>query len=218
MIAEMKTRNVVALTAELLSLRPELAPALQLAAFAHDGQVRKETRTGVDYTDPYVIHTIRVTLRLLRHIPDAPSGLLVAGLLHDVLEDAPERVYEYTYNSQITNNAAVNSYAVDAAVRDLAGPQGLAAVHAVTNTAAMNYAVKMREVVAVDAWACAVKASDLIDNAGSLGHMEPGARRARLVAKYREPVETISAACREHGHHQLATRLVIVAELLRELS
>jgi hypothetical protein len=53
--------------------------ALIVAALAHEGQVRKGTRI------PYVMHPFHVALSLDRH--GYPESVVIAGALHDVLED-----------------------------------------------------------------------------------------------------------------------------------
>ena len=53
--------------------------ALRLAAGAHHGQVRK----GTDL--PYITHPMHVSAILMRH--GFSTGLVIAGLLHDVVED-----------------------------------------------------------------------------------------------------------------------------------
>lgn len=53
--------------------------ALELAAEAHREQVRKGT--GV----PYVMHPVHVSILLMKH--GFPEAVVVAGLLHDVVED-----------------------------------------------------------------------------------------------------------------------------------
>lgn len=79
----------VELTAVMAGMRPgEAAPvasAANLADLAHTGQTRRY-RDGQART-PYIEHPLRVTLRLARWGFDCPE-LLVAALLHDVVEDA----------------------------------------------------------------------------------------------------------------------------------
>ncbi len=54
--------------------------ALRLAARAHKGQTRK----GTDI--PYLVHPVHVSVILLRH--GYAEDVLIAGLLHDVVEDS----------------------------------------------------------------------------------------------------------------------------------
>ena len=58
-----------------------LLEAVSFAARAHEGQMRKDGRT------PYVSHPFRVCLVLVEVFRIADRAALIAGLLHDVLED-----------------------------------------------------------------------------------------------------------------------------------
>ena len=58
--------------------------AIDLAARAHAGQFRKDA----DIRIPYVAHVYGVAMLLTSH--GFPEDVVVAGLLHDVLEDSPE--------------------------------------------------------------------------------------------------------------------------------
>ncbi|MBN2531579.1 MAG: HD domain-containing protein [Spirochaetales bacterium] len=55
--------------------------AIEYAAKAHKGQFRKGTRI------PYIFHPVNVAQRLLEH--NYPDDLVIAGLLHDTIEDTP---------------------------------------------------------------------------------------------------------------------------------
>ena len=58
-----------------------LAKAIQFAADAHHGQVRKYTG------EPYVTHPLAV-MKMVQEVPHT-SEMLVAAVLHDVVEDTP---------------------------------------------------------------------------------------------------------------------------------
>src|SRR5690348_7140028 len=60
-----------------------IAAAAEWAAVLHAGQRRSR--------EPYLNHPLRVTLRLLCHYQVTDTDVLVAGLLHDVVEDQPWR-------------------------------------------------------------------------------------------------------------------------------
>ncbi len=62
--------------------------AIRVAATAHEGQYRKGSST------PFIAHPIAVALITQKYIDD--EATFVAALLHDVLEDVPERVYSRT--------------------------------------------------------------------------------------------------------------------------
>ena len=59
--------------------------AIRRAATAHDGQYRRNSAT------PYIAHPFAVALISQRYIQD--ENVFIACLLHDVLEDVPDRVY-----------------------------------------------------------------------------------------------------------------------------
>ena len=59
----------------------KLYDAIELAARAHHGQVRKGTEI------PYIVHPLAVAGILIR--ADCPEHLVIAGILHDTLEDTP---------------------------------------------------------------------------------------------------------------------------------
>jgi len=62
-----------------MKFSPRFDQALILAALAHEGQYRKDTCI------PYLIHPVHVAMLLERH--GFPEPVVLAGLLHDVLED-----------------------------------------------------------------------------------------------------------------------------------
>lgn len=65
---------------------PRLYDAIELAARAHHGQVRKGTEI------PYIVHPLAVAGILIR--ANCPEHLIIAGILHDTLEDTPVRLEE----------------------------------------------------------------------------------------------------------------------------
>lgn len=63
-----------------------LYDAIELAARAHHGQVRKGTEI------PYIVHPLAVASRLIR--VECPEPLVIAALLHDVVEDTSFPIHE----------------------------------------------------------------------------------------------------------------------------
>ena len=55
--------------------------AIEVAVRAHEGQVRKGTQT------PYIIHPLSVGIILAK--AGAPDEVIIAGILHDTIEDTP---------------------------------------------------------------------------------------------------------------------------------
>lgn len=123
---------------------PTLEKALALAVGAHAGQTRKFSG------EPYVTHPLRVARYL--HAAGGDEDLLVAALLHDVVED-----------SEVT-------------LADLRGldfsPKTVALVDAVTRTADESYWVFLARTAAAGADARMLKAADIADNLATLpdGH------------------------------------------------
>lgn len=58
---------------------PDIFDAIEFAARAHAGQYRKGTRI------PYIVHPLAVARILIEH--QAPDDVIVAAVLHDVVED-----------------------------------------------------------------------------------------------------------------------------------
>lgn len=65
---------------------PTLYDAIELAARAHHRQVRKGTEI------PYIVHPLAVATLLIR--VESPEPLVIAALLHDVVEDTPLTIRE----------------------------------------------------------------------------------------------------------------------------
>lgn len=135
-------------------MRSQVSIAAGLASIAHDGQVDK---AGV----PYILHPMRVGAALVTHGEVA----VVAGLLHDVLEDSD--LTEWTL--------------LDAGI----SPEAVEAVKAVTKRASErgSYDVSVARALEhpVGRW---VKAADLLDNFRRLDGVPDEATRTRLFRKY----------------------------------
>lgn len=211
-VPELKARNVVTLTATLLAHNPKLAPALELMAFAHDGQMRHQQRPEATYHDPYAIHPIRVALRLIRLVPGASTELLTAALLHDVIEDAPEHVAEF-YDDYPDESIYV-SFQAERLIEEEFGPAVSRAVAALTKNSPghdnLAYEVYFNRLLSNNL-ASLVKASDLIDNAGALREISDTTKATRLADKYRHPVEVMI------GHFQTNPNLDELTARLRQV-
>ena len=72
----------------MLTFSPRIHRALDLSALAHNGQVRKDPDVAI----PFVSHVMGVAFLLAGHGFD--EDVVVAGLLHDVLEDSPHYTSE----------------------------------------------------------------------------------------------------------------------------
>lgn len=74
------------ITLKFMKLTPKIQYAINRAAELHAGQMRKVTKT------PFFTHPFSVALILSQYTTD--ENIVVAGLLHDVLEDVPKYKYE----------------------------------------------------------------------------------------------------------------------------
>lgn len=233
---KLKDRDAVQLTTALAEYGSVVREGVSLAAYAHEGQFRKESRPGVTYTDPYVAHPIRNALRVIRftqgHMSlDDVRRLAVICLLHDTVEDAPERVVTfYTEGDSVVSDD----------IRELAlftistrfGDKVADGVRRVTNPELpegitredkdAEYLNHITSTVVVSEDAYLTKAMDLIDNAGSLKHMDVVPRRARLASKYTAPVALMAEHASVVSHPvvraAVTARLEQVAVELQRLS
>lgn len=134
-------------------LQPRARAALQLAMWAHQGQMRKN---GEDYVE----HVYAVALRLWQRYADIDT--FIAALLHDAFEDNPEVKIEDIYRDY---GPAVGM-AVDAVsknTRHLHGQEG-------------SYADKIEKLLAAgmqDVRALLVKLADREDNLASIERLPP---------------------------------------------
>ncbi|MCZ7437113.1 HD domain-containing protein [Micromonospora sp. WMMC241] len=161
------------------SARARLTEALDLAADLHrdDRRVR----------EPYLNHLLRVAIRLMHHYQVRDVEVIVAGLLHDAVEDHPAELAGLAglpAGGDVTGAALVT-------LAERFGPRVARLVAAVTNPAydpGRDRDAQYREHVAAsldrEPWARVIKVSDFTDNGVGVIHMV-GPKVARSAAKYR---------------------------------
>ncbi|SCG67428.1 HD domain-containing protein [Micromonospora inositola] len=156
--------------------RERLSEALDLAAELHrdDRRVR----------EPYLNHLLRVAIRMMHHYQVRDVDVIVAGLLHDAVEDHPAELAGPDAAGDPTEAAL-------AALAARFGPRVARLVGAVTNPAydpERDKHVQYREHVAAsldrEPWARVIKMSDFTDNGVGVIHTV-GPKVARSAAKYR---------------------------------
>lgn len=181
--------------------RQKILSAAMIATDLHSGQTRfvRDNLLRV----PYIEHPLRNTLRLIRW-GVTNADLLVACLLHDTVEDClPKLLHTYVgateHSSSITAQRATaftwlaTSYSTASAriVRQVTNPADGSA----------TYMDHIREMVAIgNPHTLLAKATDLVDNAGSLSHQKDGmppTKFIRLVERYWTPLELVRAALEE---------------------
>ncbi|GLY25057.1 HD domain-containing protein [Micromonospora sp. NBRC 101691] len=163
--------------------RQRLTEALDLAADLHrdDRRVR----------EPYLNHLLRVAIRLMHHYRVRDVDVIVAGLLHDAVEDHP---------GELAGDVGEGTDPVPAALAVLAdrfGPRVAGLVAAVTNPTwdpDRDRHVQYREHVAAsldrDPWARVIKISDFTDNGVGVIHTT-GPKVLSSARKYRPLVPVL---------------------------
>ncbi|MET7805006.1 HD domain-containing protein [Micromonospora chersina] len=156
--------------------RERLTAALDLAAELH----REDRRVR----EPYLNHLLRVAIRMMHHYQVRDVDVIVAGLLHDAVEDHPAELAGPEVPGDPTPAAL-------AALAARFGPRVARLVGAVTNPAydpGRDRHVQYREHVAAsldrEPWARVIKVSDFTDNGVGVIHTV-GPKVARSAAKYR---------------------------------
>ena len=161
--------------------------ALALAYEAH----KNDTRGPY----PYSTHFLRVAIRILSehhlNIRDNPD-LIIAALLHDTVEDAPEFYLDTTRGS---TKPEMQSEALkridelfDGSVSYLVGKVTNPQIDTSLPKLARNelYREHVVEILATEPLAGIIKLSDFIDNCAGLKHNESPKRARTLASKYHE--------------------------------
>ena len=177
-------RLVVELDRLAPTQREKVADAAHWAAALHAGQRRSR--------EPYLNHPLRVTLRMLCHYRVADPDVLIAGLLHDTVEDQPWAVAGIAGHGPPPVEPALAAIArrynarvatLAAAVTTPPRPEGVDRVRHYTD-----------HLATLDAhpWARVVKLSDFTDNGVGIIHAV-GPVVARSATKYRAALPTLRA-------------------------
>ncbi|WP_280262273.1 HD domain-containing protein [Nocardia wallacei] len=168
-------RRRLELESEKLPEPERVGAALDLASDLH-----REDRYG---REPYVNHLLRVAIRIVSHYEVRETDVVVAGLLHDAVEDhAPELSGARTGS---TTDGALTE------VGERFGDRVATLVAAVTNPPpdpSMDRHAQYREYVSTsldrDPWARVVKISDFTDNGVGILYAT-GPVMHKLATKYR---------------------------------
>ncbi|MBB5915800.1 hypothetical protein BJY24_004712 [Nocardia transvalensis] len=168
-------RRRLELEADKLPQPERVAPALDLASGLH-----RDDRYG---REPYVNHLLRVAIRIVSHYEVRDTDVVLAGLLHDTVEDhGPELAGERT--GSVTEGAL-------AELANRFGERVSGLVAAVTNPPydpAVDRHAQYREHITAsldrDPWARVVKISDFTDNGVGILYAT-GPVMNKLATKYR---------------------------------
>jgi len=221
--------------------RDMITSAAMLATHLHRNQTRR-VRHGLPRT-PYIEHPLRNALRLIRWGVAGTSPVRIAeALLHDVVEDRAKEIIEtYLHESRRTHVELTDLRSVHFAALDWLGEsysQRLSqAIDLVSNrpdSSADDYRYHIERLAqlvidgdgkpALDA--LLVKASDLVDNAGSLRHQlaagDDPITIERLARKYRPVLGPVIGGLRavadaEFGIHNAIEALENVERSLENI-
>lgn len=192
--------------AERLGIRDVIASATSYAAYFHQGQTRRN-RANFPRT-PYIEHPLRNTIRIIRWgYEDVDT--LVASLFHDSVEDCAERMRALAASDgsrSAPSHLYSDRYVASEWLRTSFGTVVARTVNLVTNPLDMKGTFEYGKHLATDVFpdprATLVKASDFMDNPGSLIHQvdeDKPDRILRLVDKYEPSVPIIERVLIEHG-------------------
>ncbi|MBQ1024710.1 HD domain-containing protein [Micromonospora sp. C95] len=186
--------------------RQRLDEALELAARLH----RDDRRSR----EPYVNHLLRVAIRMLHHYQVRDVDVIVAGLLHDAVEDHPAELAGGGDNVEEQTEAALGVLA------GRFGARVARLVAAVTNPQwdpGRDRYEQYREHVAAslerEPWARVIKVSDFTDNGVGVIHsvgpkVESSARKYRpLVPVYRDLVTRADTPLSEPAKRHILDQL-----------
>lgn len=158
----------------------KLNTAIQIGSYLHRNDVRRGAR-GKNIKPPYFEHPLRVALRMVRTFKvDYPSWI-IAAVLHDTVEDHAFDFADFwgVYTVQNNDEEKAREFALEFITEHL-GFQEANHIKAVTNPVVpesieksnkiLAYRLHVEKAVRYSPAALYIKASDLIDNAGSLHH------------------------------------------------
>jgi (p)ppGpp synthase/HD superfamily hydrolase len=184
-----------------------LSSAIDLATVLHSKQTRRN-RDGCKRT-PYIEHPLRNTLRILKWgISDI--DILIASVLHDVVEDCSEiycRKYLHTY---IENIMLSQKHLLDDIAEEY-GERVHKIVKDVTNSVTLStspnknelYVEHVKTIIHNNSDVFYVKFSDYIDNAAGLWHGSDGEFIKRQSAKYLPLIEIFQKEIENLESHKL---------------
>ena len=161
----------------------KIKKAVEFADKAHDGQFRKSG-------DPFLVHPINVGLILASLKMDADT--IIAGLLHDVVEDC--EVSLSTVKKEFGKNVAK---LVDGMTKLLQLDDKL------KDQSQAEYFQKMALATAADVRVVIIKLADRLHNLRTIEHLP----RAKQIKKARETLDLYAPLAHQIGMHKMATDL-----------
>lgn len=158
--------------------------AERIASWLHAADLRSGDR-------PYVSHLLRVTIRIAYYYHVRDVDVLCAALLHDSVEDHPDRLADFATDDERGKGAREAAYTV---LGRAFSPRMAGLVRAVTNPETEPalplaqrqelYRAHVPESLEREPWARVIKLSDFTDNGVGIMWTVTGAKRHRLARKY----------------------------------
>lgn len=147
----------------------QLTDAIQVALVAHEGQRRDKFPDSPDYGMPYMVHPMRVAMKL---IPDLDAA--VVGMLHDVLEDCKNAHMYHNGGSYILGfRTTMEKPCVQLSIVQAT------ALRVLTRKEGEDYTLYIRQIINTSELAVRVKHADVSDNLASLPKEGVDDRRER---------------------------------------
>ena len=181
--------------AVLLHAEPFLA-AVQFALQYHTGQLRKDG-------SPFITHPIAVAQLLVQLGADETT--IIAGILHDTMEDTPATLADITsgWGREV-------AFLVDA-VTKLPTPPETSDPDTFFPEATTTHQ-KLEQACKIDPRAALVKLADRLHNLSTIAAMPPHKQQEKAA----ETINFYVPLAREHGYQDIAEKLTALAEPLLE--
>lgn len=156
----------------------KLQDSIQVASYLHRNDVRRGSRS-TSVNPPYIEHPLRVALRAFRTFKVDDPNTIIAAVLHDTVEDHAMDFADFegatasrdAYEAQATALAFISNhfgFPVARTVELVSNPPTIPGTPQADKIAA--YQEHVSKAVKLSSGALIVKASDFVDNAGSLHH------------------------------------------------
>lgn len=166
-----------------LDLSPEdqarINKALDLALYAHLPQTRGE--------HPYSTHILRTSARIIYHFKVKDPEIIIAALLHDIVEDQSKRILgEIDLKDEIEYKSAALSMIEEQFGGEVAGLVAKVTNHNFDEVSDKNqrYKEDVTQAMTENPKARVIKLSDFLDNCSGIIYNESPPLAEKLAAKY----------------------------------
>lgn len=165
-----------------------LEKAYRHAKKAHGSQMR-------DDGTPYILHPLRATISLMTECGVQESDILIAMLLHDVIEDTP-----LTYDHIARDFGEEVAHLVQNVTRPRPAVQDEQAIR-------NNKAQKFMALMGADEKTRLIKCADVLDNVRSWPNIPCGSTAQKKLSRWHEEIATYAMPLAEQTHPVLFKEL-----------